>query len=162
MSYTESKTFTNIPLPKHIDPCLKLKDFTDSVVEKSLREWFSGNHFLDGYAAWDYLMEDTLSESAKCFADENTAKANLESAIRRCVTSRKDCNESYFQVYRDSNSFGDEVHDWIVREFLLDAELSLSSVLTCYFVSDSREGCSVGALRVSLSESGDLIANSLI
>ena len=162
MSHSESKTFTNIPIPKHIDARAKLADFANELAERSVRDWFSGNHFLDGYTAWDYLAEDIPSDCITSFADEDQAKINLQSAIHKCVSIRNEGSSSFFQVYRDSDTYGDEVHDWIVREFLLDSQLSVSSVRTCYTAYDTREGYSVGALEVRLDALGNLSATPLL
>ncbi len=162
MSYSESKTFTNIPLPKGINALQRLDEFANCLADDSVRNWFSGNHLLDGYTAWDYLAEEFASDDVTEFRSANDAKANLVSAIKECVSIRRDCDETYFQVYRDTKTYGDEVHAWIVREFLLDPELCLDSVQTCFVVYDSREGYSIKAIRVSLDDSRYLTSNPLL
>lgn len=157
MSYTESKTFTRISLPAELDPQDKYERFICKLAEESIETWFSGNHFLQGYCTWDFV-EEFANEEMNAFTDPAGALIQIKEIICDCLSVRRSCtgNSSVFEVYRDSNTYGDEAHDWILRELLKDPDLHLGSAQTYFVQQDSREGMYVSISDVKLDANGDL------
>lgn len=162
MSSTETKTFTRIPLPEDLDPKEKYESFISKLAAESTKTWFSGNHFLEDSCTWECIAESG-NEEMSAFADLDDASTKIAELIRECLTIRYSYpkKQLMFQVYRDSHTYGDEAHDWILRELLKDEDLKLSSVQTHFVDQDSREGMSVSVIDKKLDSNGDLISQSI-
>jgi hypothetical protein len=163
MSYSESKTFSRIKLPEGICPMTKHQDFVTSLAVKAVKEWFSGAHFLDGCCEWDYIADEYGNSGQSEFANTEGAYKQIKDMIEECLAIRRSISGkgADFQVYRDTDTYGDEVHDWILNELLQDSELALESVKCHCVVEDSKEGMSVCAYLMNLNDSGELVTTSI-
>lgn len=163
MSYTESKTFSRIKLPEGICPTTKHQNLVTSLTTKAIREWFSGAHFLDGYCDWDYIADEFGNSEQTEFADPEGAYKKIKSMIEECLTIRRSTSGegADFQVYRDTDTYGDEVHDWIVNELLEDSELVLKHIKCHCIVDDSKEGMSAYTYLMHLNDNNELATTSI-
>jgi hypothetical protein len=163
MSYTESKTFSRIELPEGMCPETKHQKFIEELATKAVEEWFSGSHFLEGYCDWEWIAEEFGNSDQTEFNDLEGAHERIKGMIEDCLTIRRSTSGTGvdFQVYRDSDTYGDEVHDWIVNELLEDAELSLKCVKCHCVVQDSKEGTSVNSYLMHLNDNSELVTTCI-
>ena len=85
------------------------------------------------------------------------AHAEILGMIKECISTRRSPFGGIdLQVYCDSESYSDEVHDWIVYELLRDEDLALASVRGHHVISDSREGICISSFRMQLDAQGNL------
>ena len=141
MSYTFSKTFSRIAIPEKISAEDKYAEIVERITTESLKTWFTGHHYLDGECAWDFIVEEFGNEEENAFADPDGAKGAIQSMIKECLSIRHGIKGGLdLQVYRDSDTYGDEVHDFILIDLLLDQDFALKTIGTHRVAEDSREG----------------------
>ncbi|QPN69281.1 hypothetical protein [Synechococcus sp. CBW1108] len=157
MSSTFSKTFSRISIPNKISAENKYAEIIERITTESLKTWFSGHHHLDGDCNWDDIADTYGNEDQTAFADSDGAKGAIQSMIEECLSIRLGINEGLdFQVYRDSDTYGDEVHDLILIDLLQDQDFDLKTIQTYRVVEDSREGISADWYLNYLSNDGEL------
>ena len=158
MSYSFSKTFSRVVLPEGVCPKTKYKEVVDTLIEQSLRDWFSDDHLLNGHCLWEELVEMYADEDQTIIHNIPGAAQLLREAATDCLSIRLSSTGRGFvlQVYRDSDTHGDEVHDWVLESLLKDKNLALSSVNTTRVVEDSREGTYAYSYRHFLNSDGKL------
>lgn len=162
MIYNSTKTITRISIPANIAASVKYAEVIECITTESLKDWFSGNHPLDGCCAWEEITENHGNEDHSAFTSTDDAKEAIQYMIEDCLSIRRGVwgSGTDFQVYRETNTFDEEVHDWIVCYFLRDQDFNLKSIKTHIIFEDCLGGIGVDSFLYYLNQDGELTAKS--